>query len=164
MECDCTGFGVVSGRIVPEPSSAEDATVVKVAIMSQLARPPRHHRDALVRHDKVAMAWATTTVSQHGCDGLMHHDYSRDRLSRSPGARHLRACPVREVVTVAWDPRPRAPVEPTVWWSRRAGSTEFPTVVFSVLLVVSSFASALPFVGETSQQRQGVRRAEETGR
>ncbi|MQL88832.1 hypothetical protein Taro_021405, partial [Colocasia esculenta] len=27
-----------------------------------------------------------------------------------------------------------------------------------------SFASALPFVGETSQQRQGARRAEETGR
>ncbi|MQL81400.1 hypothetical protein Taro_013874 [Colocasia esculenta] len=27
-----------------------------------------------------------------------------------------------------------------------------------------SFASALSFVGETSQQRQGARRAEETGR
>ncbi|MQL96120.1 hypothetical protein Taro_028794 [Colocasia esculenta] len=36
----------------------------------------------------------------------------RNRLeSRSPGARHLRACPVREVVTVTWDPRPREPVE-----------------------------------------------------
>ena len=31
--------------------------------------------------------------------------------SHSPGARHLRACPVREVVTVTWDPRPREPVE-----------------------------------------------------
>ncbi|MQL93184.1 hypothetical protein Taro_025826 [Colocasia esculenta] len=32
-------------------------------------------------------------------------------VCRSPGARHLRACPVREVVTVTWDPRPREPVE-----------------------------------------------------
>ncbi|MQL82338.1 hypothetical protein Taro_014824 [Colocasia esculenta] len=35
----------------------------------------------------------------------------RSHTSRSPGARHLRACPVREVVTVTWDPRPREPVE-----------------------------------------------------
>ncbi|MQM04287.1 hypothetical protein Taro_037086 [Colocasia esculenta] len=53
---------------------------------------------------------------------------------------------------------------PAMWWSRRAGSTEFPTVVFSVPLVVSRFASALSFVGETSQQQQGVHREEETGR
>ncbi|MQL76749.1 hypothetical protein Taro_009146 [Colocasia esculenta] len=32
-------------------------------------------------------------------------------VSHSPGARHLRACPMREVVTVAWDPHPHAPVE-----------------------------------------------------
>ncbi|MQM00549.1 hypothetical protein Taro_033290, partial [Colocasia esculenta] len=35
----------------------------------------------------------------------------RSHTSRSPGARHLRACPVREVVTVTWDPRPREPIE-----------------------------------------------------
>ncbi|MQM12711.1 hypothetical protein Taro_045630 [Colocasia esculenta] len=35
----------------------------------------------------------------------------RSHTSRSPGARHLRACPVREVVTVTWGPRPREPVE-----------------------------------------------------
>ncbi|MQL97460.1 hypothetical protein Taro_030150 [Colocasia esculenta] len=35
----------------------------------------------------------------------------RSHTSHSPGARHLRACPVREVVTVTWDPRPREPVE-----------------------------------------------------
>ncbi|MQL93282.1 hypothetical protein Taro_025927 [Colocasia esculenta] len=61
----------------------------------------------------------------------------------------------RWVVTIA---------ETVVWWSRHAGSMEFSTVVFSVPLVVSSFASALPFVGETSQQRQGAHWAEETGR
>ncbi|MQM12908.1 hypothetical protein Taro_045828 [Colocasia esculenta] len=37
-------------------------------------------------------------------------------------------------------------------------------VVLSVPSLVSSFASALSFVGETSQQWQGVRRAKETGR
>ncbi|MQL76597.1 hypothetical protein Taro_008992 [Colocasia esculenta] len=85
----------------------------------------------------VTMAWATTMVSRQpwasrqGHDGLMRWDYSRDRVfaisayyctrgtsasslvrsytSRSPGARKLRACPMREVVTVAWDPHPRAP-------------------------------------------------------
>ena len=35
----------------------------------------------------------------------------RSHTSRSPGARHSRACPMREVVTVTWDPRPREPVE-----------------------------------------------------
>ncbi|MQL77846.1 hypothetical protein Taro_010262 [Colocasia esculenta] len=35
----------------------------------------------------------------------------RSHTSRSPGARHLRTCPVREVVTVTWDPRPWEPVE-----------------------------------------------------
>ncbi|MQM09668.1 hypothetical protein Taro_042545 [Colocasia esculenta] len=49
----------------------------------------------------------------------MRRDYSRDSASSlvrsytsdSLGARHLRASSVREVVTVAWDPRPRAPIE-----------------------------------------------------
>ncbi|MQL88200.1 hypothetical protein Taro_020749 [Colocasia esculenta] len=35
----------------------------------------------------------------------------RSHTSRSPGVLHLRACPVREVVTVTWDPRPREPVK-----------------------------------------------------
>ncbi|MQL77588.1 hypothetical protein Taro_010000 [Colocasia esculenta] len=111
-------FGVVSGRTAPEPPSAEDATAIE------------------------------GRASRQGCDGLMRHDYSRDRLrscevscfcgvfavsasyctrgtyasslvrfytSRSLGARHLRACPVREVVTIAWDPHPRAPVEGVLW-------------------------------------------------
>ncbi|MQL84478.1 hypothetical protein Taro_016990 [Colocasia esculenta] len=41
--------------------------------------------------------------------------------SHSPGAQHLRACPMREVVTVAWDPRPRMPVEGVL---RVAGALE----------------------------------------
>ncbi|MQL88839.1 hypothetical protein Taro_021402 [Colocasia esculenta] len=79
------------------------------------------------------MAAATSSrcswVSRQGHDGLGRRDSSspffasycthgtsasslvRSYTSRSLGARHLRACPVREVVTVAWDPRPRAPVE-----------------------------------------------------
>ncbi|MQL73008.1 hypothetical protein Taro_005359 [Colocasia esculenta] len=82
LDMFCIGFGVVSGRIVPEPPSAEGETAI----------------------------------------------------------------------------------EPAVWWSRLTGSTEFPTVVFSVPLLVSRFASTLPFVGETSQQWQGMHRVEETGR
>ncbi|MQL76446.1 hypothetical protein Taro_008838 [Colocasia esculenta] len=35
----------------------------------------------------------------------------RSHTSRSPGAWHLRACPVREVVTITWDPCLREPVE-----------------------------------------------------
>ncbi|MQM07420.1 hypothetical protein Taro_040259 [Colocasia esculenta] len=60
----------------------------------------------------------------HGCrDGLWRRDNFRD--SRSPGARHLNACPVREVVTVAWDPRPHAPVEGVL---RVAGVLELRTL------------------------------------
>ncbi|MQM16476.1 hypothetical protein Taro_049434 [Colocasia esculenta] len=35
----------------------------------------------------------------------------RSYTSRSPSAWHLRACPMREVITVAWDPHPRMPIE-----------------------------------------------------
>ncbi|MQL69848.1 hypothetical protein Taro_002173 [Colocasia esculenta] len=58
-------FRVVSGRIVSEPPSAEDATAIEVAMMSRPGWPPRHHRDAL-GCDKVVTAWAATIVSQQG--------------------------------------------------------------------------------------------------
>ncbi|MQM03963.1 hypothetical protein Taro_036750 [Colocasia esculenta] len=54
-------------------------------MMSWLARPPRHRRG-----DQFPSAVYT---------------------SPSPGVWHLRACPVREVVTVTWDPHPREPIE-----------------------------------------------------
>ncbi|MQL69853.1 hypothetical protein Taro_002174, partial [Colocasia esculenta] len=44
-------FGVVSGRIVPEPPSAEDATAIEAAMMSRLRWPPRQRRDAFERRD-----------------------------------------------------------------------------------------------------------------
>ncbi|MQM21713.1 hypothetical protein Taro_054757 [Colocasia esculenta] len=94
-------------------------------MMSRPAWRPRHHRDALGCHDKVATTWSAATVSQQ--------TWVEDKTSVD------------------------APDRLT------SGSTEFPTVVFSVPLVVSSFASALLFVGETSQQRKDARRAEETG-
>ncbi|MQL81083.1 hypothetical protein Taro_013533 [Colocasia esculenta] len=47
----CIGFGVVFGRFVPEPLSAENATCIEVVMMSRQAGLPRHHRDGLMRRD-----------------------------------------------------------------------------------------------------------------
>ncbi|MQM17045.1 hypothetical protein Taro_050014 [Colocasia esculenta] len=123
----------------------------------------------------------------------------RSHTSRSPGARHLRACLVREVVTVTWDPHPREPVEGALratsvlklaatWADSRAeGKTVVRTVACESLAELSwlvwdaedslefypvqasqSFfslpRSSRPQNRESSQQRQGARRAEETGR
>ncbi|MQL74336.1 hypothetical protein Taro_006697 [Colocasia esculenta] len=55
---------VVPGRTAPVPSSAKDATAIEVAMMSRMSQPtwpPQHHRDALVRRDKVTTAWAAAT-------------------------------------------------------------------------------------------------------
>ncbi|MQM06078.1 hypothetical protein Taro_038896, partial [Colocasia esculenta] len=67
------------------PPSTEDVTYRGVAMMSRPARLPRHRRSAQFP--------------------------SAVYISPSPGARHLRACPVREVVTVTWDAHPWDPVE-----------------------------------------------------
>ncbi|MQL68260.1 hypothetical protein Taro_000535 [Colocasia esculenta] len=60
-------------------------------------------------------SWASRqvfTVSTSYCTcGTSASSLVRSYTSHFPGARHLRACPVREVVTVAWSPRPRAPIE-----------------------------------------------------
>ncbi|MQL68585.1 hypothetical protein Taro_000812 [Colocasia esculenta] len=67
-------------------------------MISRPARPPRHHRDALERRDKVATTWAAATVSrqvwasQQGRDGPMRRDYSRERGETSQqwqGARRV---------------------------------------------------------------------------
>ncbi|MQL81166.1 hypothetical protein Taro_013616 [Colocasia esculenta] len=132
-------FGVVSGRIILKPLSTEKATTIEVAMMPRSAWLPRHHHDALGCRDIIATAWAAATMSRQvwaprqGRDGPMRRDYSRDiasspvwsYTSRSPGARYLRACPVREVVTIAWDPRPRAPIEGVL---RAAGVLESRTL------------------------------------
>ncbi|MQM18632.1 hypothetical protein Taro_051627 [Colocasia esculenta] len=125
-------FGVVSERAAPEPPSAEDATTIEVVMMSRPTWPPRHHRDALGRasrhgrdgpmcHDYSRdRLWScevpcfcgifTISASCFTC-GTCASSLVRSYTSRSSGARHLRACPMREVVTIAWDPRPRMPVE-----------------------------------------------------
>ncbi|MQL70113.1 hypothetical protein Taro_002411 [Colocasia esculenta] len=94
---------------------------------------------------------------------------------RSPGARHLRACPVREVVTVTWDPRPREPVEGVLratsvlelaatWADSGAeGKTVVRTVACESLAELSWLVWDAED-SESSQQRQGAHRAEETGR
>ncbi|MQL86623.1 hypothetical protein Taro_019146 [Colocasia esculenta] len=109
-------------------------------------------------------------VLRQSLNGLWNHDSIRDRVftvfnscctrgtsasflvrsytSHSLGARHLRACPVREVVTVVWDPHPRTPVE---------GVLQVAGVLKSQTLECGGKN------GETSQQRQGARRAEEEG-
>ncbi|MQL75811.1 hypothetical protein Taro_008168, partial [Colocasia esculenta] len=102
-------FGVILGRTALGRSSAGIATAIEVTMVSRPARPPRHHHDALRRRDMVATALGVATFSStHGTSASF---LVRSYTSRSPGAWHLRACPVREVVTVAWDPHPRAPVE-----------------------------------------------------
>ncbi|MQL87820.1 hypothetical protein Taro_020381 [Colocasia esculenta] len=106
-------FGVVSGRTALGPPSSENATCVEVAMMLRLARPPRHHRDALLRCDLVAAVFAVST--SYCTRGTSASSLVRSYTSRSPSARHLRACPVREVVAVAWDPHPRASVEGILW-------------------------------------------------
>ncbi|MQL80903.1 hypothetical protein Taro_013351 [Colocasia esculenta] len=115
----------------------------------------------------------------------------RSYTSRPPSARHLRACPVREVVTVAWDPRPCAPVEEEVqaagvleshtleqrgkWWVfsicvairvvvTTSSRMEFPIMLYFHTLLASSYASVLSLIGEISQQGQDARWVEEKGR
>ncbi|MQL98587.1 hypothetical protein Taro_031305 [Colocasia esculenta] len=87
--------------------------------------------------------------------------------SPSPGVRHLRACPVREVVTVIWDPHPREPVEGVL----RATSVLMLAATRRTLELrgkrwtpVEDKTSVDAPDRETSQQRQGMRRAKETGR
>ncbi|MQL94655.1 hypothetical protein Taro_027311 [Colocasia esculenta] len=95
----------------------------------------------------VATAFGIATMSRQPvasrqcCYGSGHRDSIRD--SRSPGARHLRACPMREVVTVAWDPRPSAPVEGVL---RAAGVLESRTLERREKRPVSPFLTASLFV------------------
>ncbi|MQM12486.1 hypothetical protein Taro_045403 [Colocasia esculenta] len=95
--------------------------------------------------------------------------------SPSPSAQHLRACPVREVVTVTWDPHPREPVEGVL---RATSALELAATMRTLELSgkrwlgqwrVSHLQSSrgwsgTPRTDETSQQRRGACRVEEMGR
>ncbi|MQL84638.1 hypothetical protein Taro_017156 [Colocasia esculenta] len=119
------------------------------------------------------VTWSQPTwASQQCCDGSMRRDNSKD--SRSPGARHLRTCPMREVVTVSWDPHPRAPIEGVLqaagvlesltlerrgkWWQGLLCLCYYPCGGHDVQ------SNGVFDRGETSQQQQNARRAEEAGR
>ncbi|MQM16611.1 hypothetical protein Taro_049569 [Colocasia esculenta] len=65
------------------------------------------------------------TVSASYCTrGTSANFLVRSYTGRSLGARHLRACPVKEIVTIAWD-RPRTPIEGVL---RAAGVLESRTL------------------------------------
>ncbi|MQL76645.1 hypothetical protein Taro_009047 [Colocasia esculenta] len=89
-------------------------------MMSRPARPLRQHRDALGCRDKSSLFSASYCTRGTSASFLV-----RSYTSRSPSAQHLRACPMREVVIVAWDPCPRAPVEGVL---RAAGVLESQTL------------------------------------
>ncbi|MQL99832.1 hypothetical protein Taro_032563 [Colocasia esculenta] len=126
----------------------------------------------------------------------------RSHTSRSPGAWHLKACPVREVVTVTWDPvlgsllREYSGLRVCSSWQllRRTlelrgkrwlgqwrvsllqssrGWSGMPRTVWSstrrrpaspIFHCLAPCGPGTAWGGESSQQRQGTRRAEETGR
>ncbi|MQM13557.1 hypothetical protein Taro_046482 [Colocasia esculenta] len=89
------------------------ATAWAAATVSRQGWASRHGRDLSrdrLRSYEVPYFCGVFTVSASYCSrGTSASFLVRSYTSRSPGARHLRACPVREVVTVAWDPHPRAP-------------------------------------------------------
>ncbi|MQL91841.1 hypothetical protein Taro_024457 [Colocasia esculenta] len=155
----------VSERSAPEPPSAEDATIMEVAILSRRLGRSRQDRDALGCRDLVATATADVGT------------IAWDPRPREPVERVLRATSVLElaaqqadsgaegktvVMTVAlsrlqssrgWSGTPR-----TV----RSTTRRRPASPVSHCLAPCGPRSA--WRGETSQQRQGARRAEETGR
>ncbi|MQL74075.1 hypothetical protein Taro_006444 [Colocasia esculenta] len=92
----------VSGRF-PEEESPEPPTGLKATYPTS---PPDYPEAGCASAASVfALLYRGTCASS----------LVQSHTSRSPGARHLRACPVREVVTVTWDPRPREPVEGVLW-------------------------------------------------
>ncbi|MQM03358.1 hypothetical protein Taro_036139 [Colocasia esculenta] len=111
---------------VPELPPTENATPLEAAILSRWPGRPRQDRGALGCRDLVATARAVATA---------------------------RCVATSAVVTIAWDPHPREPVEGVLRATR--------------VLELAATRQTLEHGengGETSQQRQGARRAEETGR
>ncbi|MQL78021.1 hypothetical protein Taro_010453 [Colocasia esculenta] len=122
-------FGVVSERIALKPPSAEDATTIgrrdkattawATVTMSRQGRASRQGRDGPMCRDyskdrlrscEVLCFCGVFIVSASYCTrGTSASFLVRFYASRSLGARHLRACPVRDIVTVVWDSHPRVP-------------------------------------------------------
>ncbi|MQL95596.1 hypothetical protein Taro_028266 [Colocasia esculenta] len=69
----------------PEPPSAEDATILEVAILSRW--PCRSRQDRYGCHDSVVIGFRV-----------------RSYTSLSPSARHLRACPCERLLPLPWTP------------------------------------------------------------
>ncbi|MQL99121.1 hypothetical protein Taro_031839 [Colocasia esculenta] len=130
------------------------------------AWPSRQHRDGRQCRDMATDRLGVATVSRRPdvSQQQQRQFLVRSYTSRSPDARHLRACPVREVVTIAWDPCPRVPIEGVL---RVAGVLELRTLERRgkrcCVVVTTCSSTKIYDYGETSQQRQGVCRAEEAG-
>ncbi|MQL81477.1 hypothetical protein Taro_013939 [Colocasia esculenta] len=185
-----------------------------VATRSRRLGLPRQCRDRSGRRDKVVTVRCIATTAEtckvlrssvsveslpffasYCTRGTSASSLVWSYTSRSLGTRHLRACPVREVVSIAWDPHPRTPIEGVL---RAVGMLESRTLEWRGKRLVIPFLTASLFVapellreawrgtvvrpdyggyycglrvlphsdereGETFQQRQGVRRVEETG-
>ncbi|MQL87675.1 hypothetical protein Taro_020222 [Colocasia esculenta] len=197
--CVSTALAVSGGRaeegVAPSVQGSRSCRAVRGGDVSTYEKAPTGDKAYVAFSVQRQVVLPPLPFSLYCTHGTCASSLVRSHTSRSPGARHLRACPVREVVTVTWDPRPREPVEgvlratsvlelATNWADSGAegktvesplsmftsrvvvttsSRTEFPTEsTFRTELALASLLHFL-FVGESSQQRQGARRAEETG-
>ncbi|MQL88544.1 hypothetical protein Taro_021099 [Colocasia esculenta] len=132
-------FRVVPGRIAPEPPSAEDATTIEVVILSRRPFQSRHDRDALEHRNVIASARASATLSRQELSWLVWD--AEDGLGVLPGTGQ----PVLFLTaSLLVAPEPLGEVRLLNSGRVRVGRRRRG--------------------GETSQQWQGARRAEETGR
>ncbi|MQL70134.1 hypothetical protein Taro_002461 [Colocasia esculenta] len=177
---------VVSGRSVPEHPSAEDATRIEVAILSRWLGRSRHDHGALGvsrpghngdgRRDSVA-AWLLPLPGTPILGSLLR-EYSGLRVCSSRRTLELRGKRVllgagQQVLFLTASllaaPEPFGEVRTRVEGKTSpCGGHDEQSYGVSNRIVFPyhascSFASTLPFVGETSQQCQGARRVEETG-
>ncbi|MQL78984.1 hypothetical protein Taro_011436 [Colocasia esculenta] len=166
-------FGAASVRNAPESPLAKDATTMEVAILSR--RPDRSRQDhgALGCRDLVAPALAAVTVSRtvwalrQGRGGPMHRDFRRETalegLSRVRGGYHCLGPPSSE----ACEGVLRATSVLELAAQQADSGAEGKMVVRTVACESLAELSWLVWDAkdsESSQQRQGGRRAEETGR
>ncbi|MQM01484.1 hypothetical protein Taro_034240 [Colocasia esculenta] len=124
-------------------------------MMSRPTRPPRHHRNALRCRDNVATVWAAATMSRQDSGVESFAELSWLAWDTEDGRSSTRCRLASKVLPVC------VASHVVVTTCRFYGVSNRGVLR---IVVVSSFASALPFVGETSQQWQGVRLAEEMGR
>ncbi|MQM19793.1 hypothetical protein Taro_052805 [Colocasia esculenta] len=152
----------VPGGTAPEPCSAGNAAVSEAAIMSRRRVRSRHGRDAPERRVRVATDESAATWSRRPALSQLSWLVwdAEDSLEFYP------AQASQSFFSLPRSLRPRNRLERSrirrLWTHLTSyGVSDREYFPYRVSF---SFASALPFVGETSQQRQGTRRAEETGR